>query len=130
MKGLRAATAICLLALACDLLAAPVTRMRLDSSQGWIPVKNSSVLLIDHRGEAWMLQLAPPCQPLQLASRAALTGAGGWIVAGRDDWVVDGTRCRVQSAQAVALPSALKLRPLSLRPRAPADAMPWPRGYR
>jgi hypothetical protein len=123
------------LALAALLAAAPATAQPL---QPWLTFTrlrdfeplpgNRAVLWPDRAGRAWLVTLAPPCARLAGSRVLGVTSAGRRVVAGVDEVVVDGHRCRIQrlerlddARRAALVPATRAPRLVSVRPRLPAD---------
>jgi hypothetical protein len=97
---------------------------------------NRVVVWPDRAGRAWLLTLAPPCAGIASARLLGITAAGRRVVAGVDEAVVDGRRCRIQlmerldeTQRAALVPAARESRVVAVRPRPPGEQRPLrPRG--
>lgn len=97
---------------------------------------NRVVVWPDRAGRAWLLTLAPPCAGIAEARFLGITAAGRRVVAGVDEAVVDGHRCRIQrlerldeAQRAVLVPAERASRLVTVRPRPPGEQRPLrPRG--
>jgi Family of unknown function (DUF6491) len=97
----------------------------------WEPVGPARVVLwSDRRQRPWLVTVAPPCAALADTRILAVTSFAQRIVAGRDELIADGQRCRVRrlrvlepTALSALLPSDRSPRRISVRPRPQSDAV-------